>query len=209
MLLPLLLQFVIGFLIGLSGALLPGPLLAFVVSDSMRRGWRSGPLAATGHCAIESALMLGIFGLAIVWSSPLARAIGIIGGIALIGLGLIMMRDVRMGRVAIDKGQPVHYSPVVGGIAFTALNPTWIPWWLGTGLAPLVDAVATASVFGGISWCIGHFCSDFGWYGFVSASVSKGRRHVGTKGHKAIIVLCAFFVIALGLVFLIRYAPAG
>lgn len=184
--LPLLLQFVIGFLIGLSGALLPGPLLAFVVSDSMRRGSRSGLLAAVGHCTIESALMLGIFGLAMVWSSFLARTIGIIGGVALIGLGLIMIRDVRAGEVAIDKVQPVHYGPVVGGIAFTALNSTWIPWWLGTGFAPLMDAVATASVLGGLAWCIGHFCSDFGWYGFVSASVSKGRRHIGTRGHKAI-----------------------
>ena len=44
--------FVMGFLTGLSGAVIPGPLFAFVVSDTLKKGFISGPLSALGHACL-------------------------------------------------------------------------------------------------------------------------------------------------------------
>jgi len=49
--------FVMGFLTGLSGAVIPGPLFAFVVSDTLKKGFISGPLSALGHVIVEMPLI--------------------------------------------------------------------------------------------------------------------------------------------------------
>ena len=49
--------FVMGFLTGLSGAVIPGPLFAFVVSDTLKKGFISGPLSALGHVIVELSLI--------------------------------------------------------------------------------------------------------------------------------------------------------
>ncbi|HID90877.1 TPA: hypothetical protein EYP44_02840, partial [Candidatus Bathyarchaeota archaeon] len=175
----MLLQFAAGFLIGLSGALIPGPLLAFVVADTLRKNWGSGFLAAAGHCLIESLMMLAIFGLAVVWSPRLSGVAGTVGGGILVVIGVIMLRA-TLGRFDIGEGRGGHGS-VAGGVIFTAFNPTWVIWWPTIGFTQLTYAISTASVTGGLVWCLGHFCADLGWYGFVSTSVSQGKRWIGTR----------------------------
>ena len=52
------------FVVGLSGALLPGPLLAATISESARRGGWTGPLVVTGHALLELAVVAAVcFGL--------------------------------------------------------------------------------------------------------------------------------------------------
>lgn len=41
------------FLVGLSGALAPGPLLALDIRESTQRGFWAGPYIATGHSLLE------------------------------------------------------------------------------------------------------------------------------------------------------------
>ena len=41
------------FLVGLSGALAPGPLLALDIRESTARGFWAGPYIATGHSLLE------------------------------------------------------------------------------------------------------------------------------------------------------------
>jgi threonine/homoserine/homoserine lactone efflux protein len=43
----------IGFLIGLTGAVVPGPMLFATIEASLRRGWIAGPLIVLGHAAVE------------------------------------------------------------------------------------------------------------------------------------------------------------
>lgn len=45
----LLTIFVSSFVIGLSGALMPGPLLTATISESSQRGFIAGPLMIIGH----------------------------------------------------------------------------------------------------------------------------------------------------------------
>ena len=45
------------FVIALSGALMPGPLLTATIAESSRRGFIAGPLLIGGHAILEMALI--------------------------------------------------------------------------------------------------------------------------------------------------------
>ena len=45
--------FLISFTVALSGALMPGPLLAAVIYESTRHGFKTGPLFVLGHAMLE------------------------------------------------------------------------------------------------------------------------------------------------------------
>jgi len=47
------------FIVALSGALMPGPLLTLTVGEAARRGFWAGPLIIVGHALLELALAYG------------------------------------------------------------------------------------------------------------------------------------------------------
>ena len=73
--------FATSFVLALSGALMPGPLLTITLSESAKRGFRAGPLVVLGHGILELALVLLLFlGLA-----PVLKNDHVIGGLGVTG----------------------------------------------------------------------------------------------------------------------------
>jgi len=204
--LELFFYFWFGFVVGLSGTLIPGPLLAFVVSDATRKGWKSGLLAAVGHNMVESVIVLIIMvGLAAVMESVVfQRTVGLIGGICLLIFGTLNIKAAVRGELSVEDSVISHYGSILGGIVFTIFNPTVPLWWATVGLLMLMDSLAM-TLLGGVFWVLGHYCSDISWYSFVSVSLSKGKRYVDVKLQKLIIAACGVFLFALGVVFLTKY----
>lgn len=57
--------FLLGFTIGLTGALVPGPMLFATIEFSLKRGWLAGPEVFLGHMLVELMLfILILFGFA-------------------------------------------------------------------------------------------------------------------------------------------------
>ena len=132
---PVLVIFVTSFLVGLSGAVSPGPLLEFNIRETVRRGFLAGPYVATGHAILELvtvvALALGL--TQILDSDPAVAAIGILGGLFLLWMGWGMVRNPGQGA----PGSAEHHhgvthhgvrEPIVGGIVVSLSNPYWTIW---------------------------------------------------------------------------------
>jgi len=87
--------FLMGFLTGLSGAVIPGPLFAFVVSDTLKKGFISGPLSALGHVIVEMplifAFLLGLGFILLKFQHFTYTA----GGIAFILMATLIVHSAR------------------------------------------------------------------------------------------------------------------
>ena len=202
-----LIQLPIGFIIGLSGALIPGPLLAYTMAKSSTYGARTGPLAVAGHVLVELAVLsLIALGLGVVLQTRVFQVgFGLFGGVLLIILGAEgiskIKRDPKPKKMVATK-----YHPVLGGVLFsTLLNPTVIFWWATIGVATIMEAFLVASLAGVILWLIGHFLSDFVWFSLISLSVVKGKRVLGLRGYRAILLFCTAVLLVLGVYFLFKY----
>lgn len=64
--------FASSFIIALSGALMPGPLLTATISESSERGFIAGPMMIAGHAILELGLVIALLaGMAPFFSSRL------------------------------------------------------------------------------------------------------------------------------------------
>ena len=202
-----IIQLPIGFIVGLSGALIPGPLLAYTMAKSSTYGARTGPLATIGHILVELAVLALIaLGLGIVLKSQLFQiGFGLLGGIILIVSGIEGISKLKQNpepkNIAGTK-----YHPILGGVLFsTVLNPTVIFWWATVGVATIMEALIVASIAGVAFWLIGHFLSDLFWYSLISVSVARGKKVLGLKGYRALLIFCAIVLLVLGSYFTLKY----
>lgn len=205
--------FTTAFLVGLSGAMMPGPLLAVTVGESVRRGFWAGPLIVLGHALLELLLVaLLVLGLAAVLARGEVKiVIGIVGGLFLLYFGWGMTRDALKGRVSLnftgdmgylsDSGGRKGMHPVAAGILVSLSNPYWSMWWATVGLLYITQALQSGKM-GMVSFYSGHILADLAWYVLVSAAVAGGRRFINQRVYNGVLVVCGVFILGLGVYFI-------
>lgn len=190
------------FVIGFSGAMMPGPLLAVDIAETPRHGWKTGPVISIGHAIAEIAvvLLLALGVAAIAGQTTITRGIAVVGGLALLAMAGMMLWDTLKGRVSYQGGA-VGSAGLLGltgkGITTTVINPYWLVWWGTIGLA-LVLQSKQLGLFGPIVFYFGHILSDFVWYTVVSIILWRGRRLMVGAGLRVLLVGCALFLLYLG-----------
>lgn len=92
------------FVVGFSGAMMPGPLLTVTIGETARRGFVAGPLIVLGHAILELALVLALVGglAKFLTNAGVSNAIAFLGGSFLIYMGFGMARDAHAGRVTLS-----------------------------------------------------------------------------------------------------------
>ena len=195
--------FVTSFIVALSGALMPGPMLTVTISQAAARGWRVGPLIVLGHGILELSLVVAIvYGLGqILARAGVIGVIGIVGGVVLLWMGWSMVRNARKISLVIEgrKGaEPMH--PVWAGILSSLSNPYWAVWWATIGLSYIAFSMKYGMP-GISSFYTGHILADLAWYAFVSALIHFGKRWASDRAFQAIIAVCGFFLLGFGMYF--------
>lgn len=198
--------FLNSFLIGFSGAMMPGPLLAVDIAETPHHGWKAGPVLSIGHAIAEIGVVVVLaFGVAALASNPMVvRTIGVVGGAALLLMGGMMVFDTLRQRISYEaatQDKQAGYQLAGKGITASLSNPYWFIWWVTIGLALLVQA-QEFGIIGPIVFYFGHILSDFVWYTFVSVLLWKGRKLIMGTGLKVLILCCAVFLLYLGVTFI-------
>ena len=190
----------LGFVIGLTGALAPGPTLVATINASIRGRWTTGLKISLGHMIVEFFLVILILsGLATV-ALPYTTAIAGIGGIALVVFGALTILGSRKATLGNSLIQPVT-NPYLAGLITSAANPYFWIWWLSIGSAMVIAGLEGGLVLVG-AFMFGHWTADTAWYTVVSTSVSKGRTILSETAYKKTIVVCGIFLIIFGIYYI-------
>jgi len=205
-LLPL---FVTAFMVGFSGAMMPGPVSTVTLAQSMRRGFWAGPLITVGHAVVEglmvAALALGLGGL--LQRPEIVATIGWAGGLVLLwmGYGLIRHAWYHMGDQASDAEAPSplagQSAPVQAGMMTSVANPYWFLWWATVGASYVLLAL-DRGLAGLLAFYSGHILSDLSWNSLLALAGATGRRLLTGRLHQLLFLLCGVFLLGLGGYFL-------
>jgi len=191
---------VLGFIIGLTGALAPGPTLVATINASLAGNWTAGLKVSLGHIIIETAIFfLIILGLA-GYATPYTTAIAVIGGIALIVFGILTVSGSRNASLSAAP-EKTAASPYMAGLLTSAANPYFWIWWLSVGSALLIQALA-GGIMLAVVFMIGHWGADTSWYAFVSTGISKGRTILSDTTYHRIMAACGVFLVLFGIYYL-------
>jgi threonine/homoserine/homoserine lactone efflux protein len=220
--------FGISFLMGLTGALQPGPLLTFTVISTIKnktkKAWFTGAVVVLGHAILEISLVIAILlGLSTVLSNIiLIRIVGTIGGALLIYFGISTFQQLKRGvDLDFEKMGAVEFSskeadsvnsketkkfsfykmhPITGGIVISLSNPYWMMWWVFVGLGVMINySISLANPLGVGAFFFGHISADLVWYLFISILISLGSRSLNTKIYGIVMLICGIFMIAFGI----------
>jgi threonine/homoserine/homoserine lactone efflux protein len=194
--------FLTSFIVALSGALMPGPMLTVTISQAAGRGWRVGPQIVLGHAILElslvAAIVYGVGGL--LTKGPVIGTIGIAGGIVLLWMGWSMVRDFRKVSLAMDRKGTTFIHPVWAGSLTSLSNPYWTIWWATIGLSYIAFSLQQGMLAIAFFYT-GHILADLVWYLFVALLVHFGKRWVSDRGFQAVIALCGILLLFFGAYF--------
>jgi threonine/homoserine/homoserine lactone efflux protein len=198
-----LLQMVLlGFVIGLTGALAPGPTLVATINASMAGDWTTGLKVSLGHAIVELFLVILILlGLATV-ALPYTTLIAGIGGIALVFFGILTITGSRKATMHLLPAQPIA-NPYMAGLVTSAANPYFWIWWLSIGSAMVIAGLEGGLALAG-AFMVGHWTADIAWFTLVSTGVSKGKILFSDTVYQKIMGLCGIFLILFGVYYLSR-----
>jgi len=199
---PLVLIFGSSFVVGLSGALMPGPVLTVTIAEATRRGFWAGPLIVLGHGIIEFTLFIAlVLGLGSFLKHDLVFGIvGLGGGIVLVGMGVSMVRGTRQATLKLDLDAGARSRPVIAGLLTSISNPYFIIWWATIGLS-YIALSQQHGIMGLGSFYSGHIMADVVWYFAVAAAITVGKKIMDDHTYRWIIGLCGGFLVLLGLSF--------
>ena len=211
--------FSFSFLVALTGAMSPGPLLTYTIIKSAKtntRGYLMGLWIITGHAILEMAIIVFLLlGFSFVLKNiVVVRAIGIVGGLILVYLGACIARDVYRGTIPTtfldspnerDKepdsfGRRGLENPVVGGVLVSMSNPYWWVWWATIGFAFMVQFDVSFRQWPKLlAFFLGHEAGDLLWYMIVSFLAFFGLRHMNRKIYYGVLLICGAFMSLFGI----------
>jgi threonine/homoserine/homoserine lactone efflux protein len=190
------------FIIGLTGAMAPGPYLTVTITRTMEKGRLSALLMLVGHALLEGLLLVGFaFGLQDFLARPtVTTLLAVVGGGFLVWMGVGLLQGSIKGTISPDARPgkaDSRFGPIVQGATVSLSNPYWTLWWVTIGVKLASDGLAIGAL-GVAAFFIGHQMADIAWYGAVIMAVSSGRRLLSDRVYRLIIGVCAAFLLYLG-----------
>ncbi len=185
-----------GLLLGLAAGFSPGPLLALVVSETLRQGRAAGIRVAMAPLLTDlPILILVLFGLgALGEESPLLGGLSLLGGVLVFFLGLAGISS----RGAVLPGPRAEAHPLRKGILVNAVSPHPYLFWMSVG-GPLVirawgDGPGNAPLFVG-----GFYLLLVGSKVFLAFLTARLRNFLSGRAYRLILRLLGLLLCLFGL----------
>lgn len=202
-------QFASAFLLGLTGAMMPGPMMTVTAQHSASLGWLAGPAVVAGHAVLETVMVSAIaLGAARFLTAPaFAGTIGLIGGLVLVYMGIGVVRAAGTthlntnggsGRhTQLDRSKRVLLSAGVAGTVTSLSNPYWVIWWGTVGAGHVTLALRTSGAAGVAAFFTGHLSADLTWYVVLAALMATGGKRLPQAAVGMTLRVLGVFMVAM------------
>lgn len=213
---------ILGFTVGISAAIIPGPMMFATIGASVKNGWKVGPLVFIGHAFVELTIFLIILvGITSFLENTVLSYIAIIGGLVMLLFGLVMIKNAKktssMHLSASANGLNSPSAPankiysasspfsgsVSTGILTSALNPFLVIWWLTAGSAIILQEYS-GGIISVLAFIAGHWLADLVFLVAVSLSFSRGTEIISQRNHEILVYICGVFMMLFGIWFLLN-----
>ncbi|MBY9011007.1 MAG: LysE family transporter [Candidatus Lokiarchaeota archaeon] len=202
--------FVLSFLVALTGALSPGPLLTFTIYKSLKqeRGYLAAIYILLGHATIELILIIALLaGASYLFQNLIFLTfIGVIGGGLLFIYGILTIKEVLKTDSESDytlEGNTIKGykgNSYLGGMFVSLSNPFWTFWWAVIGLSLMVNFnITLLNPIKMLVFFLGHELGDIVWYIPISLFVYYGGKSLNPKIYKYVLIACGVFMIVFGI----------
>lgn len=194
------------FVVALSGALAPGPLMITVVREaSHSRSIKPGLYLSLGHALAEAPVTAILtYGLLSI-DRGFFPFLSLIGGFFLVATSLlaVLKPGYKDGETRKIIGTRGFLTLVALGAAVSFSNPYWTTWWVTIGAA-YVSKALTVGGLGVLLFYLSHEMGDLMVLGLISKMVTSGTGSIGEKGFKTIMILCNIAIIMIGIYFILE-----
>jgi threonine/homoserine/homoserine lactone efflux protein len=189
----------LGLLLGVSAGMSPGPLLALVLSQTLRFGAGAGvrvalaPLITDLPIVVGAVLLVGV----VPTAGWLPSAIAAAGGVFVAYLAIDTWRTQPVEEGLVDRAPRSWTRRVVVNF----LSPHPYLFWLAVGAPTLLAAVARDGAAGGAGFLVGFYGGLVGSKIVVALATARARGFVSGRGYRIVMRVLAVLlaVFALGL----------
>jgi len=219
------------FLVGLSGAMMPGPVLTITIGETaarlrprgstrdggdpgshasgqpagaqLLRGALVGPLVVLGHGILEVCLVVAVvLGLGkLLVRNSVLGWIGVLGGAVLVWMAWGMLRSVRGLSLSTATDGGERRRHPVLAGILTSLSNPYWAVWWATIGLGYIALSLKLGTVGLLAFYCGHILSDLAWYGAISLSLVLGHRLLTDRAYRGLVAACAVFLFGFGLYF--------
>ena len=188
----------IGAILGLTAGITPGPLLALVLSESLRHGAKAGMKVAAAPVLSDIPIVF----LALYVLASLSRARTALGIISLLGGTLLLFLGIQNFRVKGLVLSPTESAPnsFTKGVVVNVLNPHPYLFWFAVG-APIANK-ALAQHDASIILFLGGFYGSFVGAKFVLAILTaRSRKLINDKTYRYLMGFLGLILCGLAIIF--------
>ncbi|MGK5630846.1 LysE family transporter [Streptomyces sp. URMC 123] len=203
-------ELALGVALGFSAGISPGPLMALVLTGTLRGGLGTGlRVAAVPLLTDLPVIVLAVTVLAML-PDPVISGGGVVGGLFLLWLGVTTLRDARTAELPAPDAaaaRPQARRTLWQGVLANILSPH--PWlfWLTTGAPLLVAAWRHGSLPAG-SFLFGFYALLVGSKALLALVVARARHRIGVRGFRALLAAAGALLLAASALLLTEFGSA-
>jgi threonine/homoserine/homoserine lactone efflux protein len=202
------------FVLGLTGSLMPGPLMFAVINRARKGGTLVGIRMTAGHGLAEFALAAALLLVTQLLSWDVSKPNPtVIGAVAIVGgllLGLLggsatysaLKPPKSPAQPDVRPASNEARSDIIAGAGISAMNPYWSTWWLLSGLPLLLFGYIKAGLLGFFIVMVPHVASDLVVYAIIAYLIHRGVTYMGTKGYRYVEGASGLAMASFGILFI-------
>jgi threonine/homoserine/homoserine lactone efflux protein len=188
----------LGLSMGLSAGISPGPLLALVITASLRSGLAGGLRVALAPLITD----LPIIALAVLLAGSLPpealRWVGTLGGLVVIWLGIETLRSAR--KAVLPENTRIGADPrreLWRGVMANALNPHPYLFWVTVGGPALVSSWRISPIYS-LAFLLSFYALLLGSKVTVAWLVSRRAGALSQDWYRRVLVGCGLLLLGMG-----------